>query len=304
MPRVSIGLPVCDGERYLVEAIDSLLAQTCQDFELIISDNASTDGTAGMCGRYAASDARIRSSRMERNIGGYRNHNHVVAEARGEYFTWAAHDDVRAPGNLAAAVEALDAHPDVVLCYVRERVIDESGAPLPGRALSPLAGQGSPVWRWRDIVLGDWVYEPHYGVMRTGVLRRTGLLGQFADSDRVLLAELALHGRFLRIDQPLFDRREHSGNSVRRFHTREERVAWYAPERPVPPPHHLSMLRGYAGALGRAHLPWRDRLGCWRVLLSWMMENHYGFRDELGLTRTHLRAGVARLLGRRPALPT
>src|SRR5438128_542667 len=74
-PRVSIGLPVYNGERYLRLALDSLLSQTFTDFELIISDNASTDGTTEICRAYAARDARIRYSRLEHNIGGSPNFN-------------------------------------------------------------------------------------------------------------------------------------------------------------------------------------------------------------------------------------
>jgi len=293
-PRVSIGLPVYNGERYLAEAIDSLLAQTYQDLELIISDNGSTDRTAEMCAQYSARDPRVRYSRLKTNIGGYRNHNRVVALARGEYFTWAAHDDVRSPEHVAAAVEALDAHPDVVLSYAAEQVMDENGDPLPARAPGPIAGQESLARRWQDIVLGDWVYEPHYGVTRTGILRQTGLLGQHADADRVLLAELSLRGRFLRIDRPFFRRREHSGSSVRQFRSRDERVAWYAPEHPVAPPHNLSMIRGFAAALARAHVPWPDRLECRRILLLWALRYNYGLREELGLTRFQLRTEVAK----------
>ena len=303
LPRVSIGLPVYNGERYLAEAVDSLLAQTYPDLELIISDNGSTDRTAEMCARYAASDSRVRYSRLETNIGGYRNHNRVVSLARGEYFTWAAHDDVRSPGHLASTVEALDAHPDAVLCYTAEQVIDQNGDPLPARVREAVAGQDRPARRWQDIVLGDWVYEPHYGVIRTGTLRGTGLLRQHADADRVLLAELSLRGRFLRIDLPLFRRREHSGDSVRQFRSREERVAWYAPERPVPPPHNLSMLCGFVAALGRARIPWADRLECRRILLLWALRYHYGLREELGLTRSQLRDGIARLVSRRGKSP-
>ena len=116
-PRISIGLPVYNGERYLETALDSLLRQTCTDFELIISDNASSDGTEAICRRYAHRDPRVLYHRSERNRGASWNHNHVVEFARAPYFKWAAHDDVCAPEFLERCAGVLDGHPAVILCY-------------------------------------------------------------------------------------------------------------------------------------------------------------------------------------------
>jgi len=96
-PKVSIGMPVYNGEAFIREALDSLLAQTFTDFELIISDNASTDGTEAICREYAAKDARIRYVRQAENRGGIPNFQFVLDEAVGEYFMWAAADDVWLP---------------------------------------------------------------------------------------------------------------------------------------------------------------------------------------------------------------
>src|SRR5436190_12174806 len=93
-PIVSIGLPVFNGERYLRQALDSLLGQDFQDFELIISDNASTDRTAEICRAYVAKDRRIRYYRNESNIGSAPNYRRVFELARGEFFKWCSHDDV------------------------------------------------------------------------------------------------------------------------------------------------------------------------------------------------------------------
>src|SRR5688572_28337892 len=92
-PLVSIGLPVYNGERFLSEALDSLLGQTLADFELIVSDNASTDRTAEICLAYAARDARVRYVRQQTNIGAIRNWNFVARQARGQYFKWASAND-------------------------------------------------------------------------------------------------------------------------------------------------------------------------------------------------------------------
>ncbi len=93
-PKVSIGLPVYNGESFLDEALSSLRGQTFKDFELIISDNASTDSTADIIARHAAVDSRIKYVRQPENIGASENFLFVLSKARAELFMWAAHDDV------------------------------------------------------------------------------------------------------------------------------------------------------------------------------------------------------------------
>ncbi|WNC86000.1 glycosyltransferase family 2 protein [Thermosynechococcus sp. QKsg1] len=90
--NLSIGMPVYNGAKFIREALDSLLAQTFTDFELIISDNASTDETEAICREYAAKDKRIRYVRQAQNLGAAANFKYVLDEARGEYFMWAAAD--------------------------------------------------------------------------------------------------------------------------------------------------------------------------------------------------------------------
>ena len=127
-PCVSIGLPVYNGERFLTEAIESLLSQTYQDFELIISDNASTDRTEEICRKYAAQDPRIRYSRNAANIGGTNNANLTFELAHGEYFRWAADDDRCAPTLVERLVEELDKRPDVTNSFAAVVVIDANGS--------------------------------------------------------------------------------------------------------------------------------------------------------------------------------
>src|SRR5690348_2515296 len=127
-PRLSVGLPVYNGERYLAETLDSLIEQTFEDFELIISDNASTDGTAGICRRYEKLDSRIRYFRQPRNIGGAPNHNFVARQARGELFKWVSADDLYARDLLERCVDALNDLPHVVLAHPWTATIDGSGA--------------------------------------------------------------------------------------------------------------------------------------------------------------------------------
>jgi glycosyltransferase involved in cell wall biosynthesis len=116
-PTLTIGLPVYNGERYLTESLDALLAQTYQDFELVISDNASDDGTADICRAYAERDSRIRYLRQPVNIGAGPNHNVLVPMARGKYFKWASHDDLYDPQLLELCIEALESRPEFVLAH-------------------------------------------------------------------------------------------------------------------------------------------------------------------------------------------
>jgi glycosyltransferase involved in cell wall biosynthesis len=127
LPRLSIGLPVYNGERYLRFTLDSLVNQTFRDFELIISDNASTDGTKAICQEYAARDPRIRYYRNHENIGAAKNFNLVFQMARGELFKWAASDDVLSPDFLEQCINWLDCHPEVILSYSKVDRINSSG---------------------------------------------------------------------------------------------------------------------------------------------------------------------------------
>ena len=119
-PAVSIGLPVYNGEAFLARALDSLLAQTFADFEIVVSDNASTDATAEICAAYAERDPRIRYHRHARNGGAAANYNFTVEMARGAYFKWMAHDDLVAPGFLQTCMDAFARAPEsVVLSFTK-----------------------------------------------------------------------------------------------------------------------------------------------------------------------------------------
>jgi glycosyltransferase involved in cell wall biosynthesis len=118
-PLVSIGLPVYNGQRFLAQALDSLLGQTLGDLEIVISDNGSTDRTAEICSRYAARDARIRYIRQESNRGAVWNFNFVALQARGQYFRWASANDFCDPRLLEKCVGMLRSDAGAVLCYGR-----------------------------------------------------------------------------------------------------------------------------------------------------------------------------------------
>ena len=225
IPRVSIGLPVYNGERYLRESIDSILAQTFQDFELVVCDNASTDATARICEEYAERDPRVRYFRNERNIGGINNANLTFERSRGELFRWAAHDDVCAPALLERCVQTLDERADAVGVYPGTINIDEDGIGT-GSRYGKEGTATRPHARFRELSYRYHPCEPIYGVIRSEVLRKTRLQQNYTGSDRALLCELALHGPFVQIPEPLFYKRYHRGNQYKDW---RGRMAWSCP---------------------------------------------------------------------------
>ncbi len=228
-PRISVGVPVYNGERYLATTLDSLLAQTFADFELIVCDNASTDRTEDIGRAYAARDPRVRYVRNPRNLGSTGNYRRAFELATGEYFRWSAADDLSGPEFLARCIQVLDAQPHVVLAYPKTRFIDESGKVVSEyddrmHLQSPL-----PSERFQQVLERLGYVNALYGLSRTAVLRQTRLLGTYLASDVVFLAELSLYGTFWEIPEFLFYRRFHAEASSSM--SPAQRCAFYAPAR-------------------------------------------------------------------------
>ena len=215
-PRLTIGLPVYNGENYLTQAIDAILSQSFTDFELVISDNASEDGTAEICRDYCRRDSRVIYHRQERNLGAAGNYNGLVARARGEFFKWATHDDYILPGYLEKCVAALDSHPDVILSYPRTVLFDEEADTRVEFDERLHLTQDQPHERFNRLIVDIRLCSAVVGVIRTDVLRKTRLIDKFSGSDFVLLVELCLLGKFFEVPEYLYCRREHAGRSLRR----------------------------------------------------------------------------------------
>ncbi len=282
-PRVSVGLPVYNGQPYVEAAIRSLLAQTFHDFELIVSDNASTDGTERICRRLAEADRRIRYVRQPRNLGAMANFNRVVELARGEYFKWAAHDDVHEPPYLERCVEILDRDPDVVLVFPRLRDVDADGREIGRRGLDLEVDADDVARRFAELTRLDFKCEVIFGLMRTAVLRSTRLLGDYADCDRVLLAELGLRGRFRQIDEPLFVHRQHADRSVARYTTRQTRSAWFNPARGGRPafPYTRELIDFWRAVQGAPGLSRRERSRCRRIVMRRVLQYRRGVGEDV-----------------------
>lgn len=227
-PLVGVGMPVYNGERFLAEAIESVLRQTETDIELVISDNASTDRTGDICRSYAAIDPRVRYYRNDVNQGAHPNFNRVFELARGRYFKWAAHDDVLHPEFVRRCVETLEAATDAVLCQSAIEYIDESGASL-GIHAHHVPGSESVDGARRFAALA---LRPHdcyamMGVLRRSLIERAMPLQNFHGADRVLLARIALAGRFFTVPEPLLKVRDHAGRYSRAQKNVRDRAAWY-----------------------------------------------------------------------------
>jgi glycosyltransferase involved in cell wall biosynthesis len=272
VPPVTIGLPVYNGENYLRPALESLLAQTFADFEIILSDNGSTDGTEAICREFAARDKRIRYLREPANRGATWNFNRVFRLNRSPWFRWAAHDDVCAPELLERCVAALRARPDAVLAYPRTRIIGPEGEPLGDYGTRLRTDSPDVAVRFHDCICVDHACFPIFGLMRAHLLKRTPLLGAFAGADRNLLAELCLFGPFVEVPEILFLRRDHPGTSTRRFPSAKERMAWFRADARVAVSPTLRRAWGYWDSLNRSPLGPRDRLACLGVLGKWAGE--------------------------------
>lgn len=274
--RLTIGLPVYNGEQFLALAIESLLGQTFGDFRLLISDNASSDDTEAICREFEAQDQRIRYVRHQENRGAGWNFNFVVDQTDTELFKWAPHDDVHRPKFLEKCIDALYQHPDSILAYSRIWEIDENGTEHESwrtRIMDMREQSKSPHERYYHFVLKDHpaLSSFIFGVFRTDVLKRTDLIGSFVESDRVLLVALSLIGPFYEVPERLFLRREHPHTSTKAISVPQERAAWFNPEKGK---HRIypnwRKFYEYYRVLRRSKLPWREKRKCYVTLLRWV----------------------------------
>ena len=274
-PRLSIGLPVYNGENYLEAALDAVLAQSFDDFELIISDNASTDRTAAICERYAARDARIRYHRQSQNLGAAPNFNWVFAQARAPYFKWLAHDDLVQPGFLAACMHVLESDPSVVVASTRTAEIDEQGRVIGTLHHNMRTDSPHPHVRFFDLINHPYCYQI-FGVIRSDVLAKTPLIQSFAGSDGCLLAELSLYGPIVERPEVLFLMRNHPGRSTRAHTDHLRRAVWFDTRKNGKLSFPAWQAVGYylralwaAPLTARERMRVLERLGHWSLRLRW-----------------------------------
>jgi len=214
-PLLSVGLFVHNGERFLEDALRSILNQTFRDFELIISDNSSTDRTGEISQDYAKRESRIRYYRSEKNMGAGWNMRRVYELATGKYFKWAAADDMLEPEFLRRCVEVLESDPACVVAYPKTRLVDEDGTFIANYVTPMETSSSDPVRRFRGMLLiSSWCYQI-FGVMRMSALQQIPPQCSYVNSDGVLLARICLRGPFYEVPEHLFISRRHREQSVR-----------------------------------------------------------------------------------------
>jgi glycosyltransferase involved in cell wall biosynthesis len=273
-------MPVYNGERFLREAVESVLAQTLPDFELIISDNASTDRTPEILQELARSDRRIRILKSTRNLGAAWNYNRVFRASRAPYFRWANADDRFDPRLHEECLRALEEHPDAVLAYGGTVLVDVTGARIDSYDDNLDLRDSSPVRRFTEFLKRVGLTNVIYGLMRAGAMRRGRLMGtgDLPGADVLFMAALVLEGSFLRVPGELFYRRIHdSAHSSRGTDQRAQEEFWSAGQRAIPMPHwrrQVELLR----AVARSGVAQRDRA---RLILFVLRQMYWHRRDLL-----------------------
>jgi glycosyltransferase involved in cell wall biosynthesis len=274
VPRLSVGLPVYNSSAYVAESIEAILGQTFEDFELIISDNASTDDTGDICRRYVKQDSRARYFRQPKNVGLAPNHNFCVRQAQGALFKWAAGDDLYARDLLEKCVAALDEDPKVVLAHSWTAMIDGTGSLFQANSYPLNTSATRAPERFRSL-LNDSGGDDDGGVMRKEVLLRTAMKESYHHADRTIIAELALYGRFYQVPEWLYFRRDHPDRAERAHPSVRARCANMDPVRGNPwlnpvPRLFAEYIGAYVRMIHRAPLTPAERRECYGYLAEWM----------------------------------
>jgi glycosyltransferase involved in cell wall biosynthesis len=284
---VSFAIPARNGESFIGRAIESILAQDFDDFEVVVCDNASTDGTGDIVRRYADRDRRVRYVRNPKDIGQIANFNRAFELSRGEFVRWMGADDWIERDYARKCVSALDARPDAVGVTTQWRFMDDAGQieflDVPGPRVDALTPWQRLRLTLRLLQSHQLLFDPIYSIIRRAAMERTGLLPVNRWTDRLLAVELCLLGPFCHLDDCLSTRRNaREPRKVRqqRYHTGYE--GWQYT-------HRWMLYAAYAAIVRRAHLPVSQKLGCWSAILF------YWLRDE---TRRRVRR-LSRVLRRR-----
>jgi glycosyltransferase involved in cell wall biosynthesis len=277
-PRLTIGLPVYNGEKHIAEALDALLGQTFEDFELIISDNASTDGTEAICRQFEGQDSRIRYFRQPHNIGMAANHNFVAEQGRGELFKWASHDDLYARDLLRRCVEALDANPHIVLAHSWTAIIDSSGT-VTKACEYPLDTASLRAPERFTSMLFDRGGDDYYGVVRASTLRKSLPQDSYHHADRTIVTRMSLYGPFYQVPDWLYFRRQHAepaeqGGAERAWSNARARCANMDQRRANRLRHpavrlYAEYVWAFVSAIQKTPLSSADRRECYAHLARW-----------------------------------
>ena len=206
-PIISIGMPVYNGAEWLEASIESILDQTLKNFELIISDNDSSDSTGNICEKFASADTRIRYIRQPVNIGASANYSFVFRAARTPYFKWASANDICHETFLELCVSELESRPDLAVCFPRTQLF--ANHPDDGQDYFDdlILLDDNPCKRLKKFLRNIKLNNVMNGVIKSEVLEKTSLIKPYYSSDIVLMAEVSLYGKFAEIPKALYFRR-------------------------------------------------------------------------------------------------
>jgi glycosyltransferase involved in cell wall biosynthesis len=292
-PRVSIGMPVYNCERYVADAIDSHLRQTYADFELVITDNASTDRSEEICRSYAARDPRIKYYRNPENVGAAGNFKRCFELSRGEYFRWTPSDDVVGPELLELCVEVLDRDSSVLVAYPRTRLIDGDGRIIGDYDENLHLMQERPSVRFREVLRRLRLCNLQYGLTRRKILGRTGLMRSYSGGDIPLILELALYGKFYEVPEHLFYRRMHEG-AASAMKSEKDVMALYDPKkREKLFLYYWVHLGANLKSVARAPISLTEKLRTYEIQARWVLWGRRAYINEIGMAARH----AARKLG-------
>ena len=278
-PRVAVGLPVYNGENYLRIAIDSVLAQTFRDFELIICDNVSSDSTQAICSDYAERDPRVRYHRNPRNIGAAPNFNLTfeLVSPSVEYFRWISHDDTMSPDSLEKSVQALDTHPDRVLCTSLIGMIDKDGnqTSVYDSKLDAARNSDRPSERFFDTALRKHNNYDTFGLIRRSALETSLMMPSYFAGEKTTVVELSLRGRFIHIPEVLFSIREHPQRAT----SAVSRLNWLSNEDTSASRWlkigSLMMFLDYCHIVNQHVSAPAERLRCYQMLVQWWFRHNH-----------------------------
>lgn len=239
-PKVSIGIPVYNGDRWIRKTIESILSQTFDNFELVISDNASTDGTVEICREFSALDCRVRLHQNETNVGAAINFNTAFHLARAEYFKWASSNDLLAPTMLERCVEVLDSHPEAVIAAPKTQIIDENDRVTERCREDMHLYQDDPYERFTAFLNRVQLNNLEQALVRSSVLAKTSLQVPYPGNDTILVAELVARGKVFEISEYLLSKRLAKTSSTKGM-AQDKKAAFYLPRKTHIP--HIALKR-------------------------------------------------------------
>lgn len=294
IPRVTLGVPVRNGAETIDRCLASILHQDFGDFEVIVSDNASTDETCQRVEEYRAREPRIRLVRQVQNVGLIENFNRTAREARGELFRWVGADDWLEPDYLGTCVSALDAHPEAIVATSGFDLVDPERGTISRQFDGEFLDSPEPRRRMARLFwffhAGLGYYEPNYSLIRREQLLATGLLQIHRNNDWIFSTSLSLMGPFVHIPKLLFHRGWSNPDraNLARLGSRLHPVPQRSLESSI-----MNLYTGLARVIDRANLSTGERLGCHLTLLRFctaelklrIRGGAREFRRSLGINR-------------------